>query len=175
MTTQTLYRTLASHSVAAALTFGAVQVESAGSLGFSDEAREDEVFIVEAGANTGTYAYSMTGAGRLINQLAALLERGTADDWDEGEHDPMSSVSFRAAFNFALKFEPDIRDAEVDVDPEGEVCFDWYEDCDNQCTITFSRLDDRIHCMKLVKGKSASMISTDFNEIRGFLGNVITV
>lgn len=120
-------------------------------------------------------SYSIIGAKRIVGNLLLILDRVKKNIINGEEAEPMQERSFYSALRFALCLEADTQDAYVGVDPDGEVYFEWYKDSENQCTVTFSGADNRIHCMKDNGGKPSVMISTEFNDIKAMIGDAIRI
>lgn len=120
-------------------------------------------------------SYSARGPERILSGLWAIIGKASKNVVNGDEAESMSPRSFYAAVDFALRLEDDVRDAYVGVDPDGEVYFEWYDDSENQCTVTFSGSDDRMHCMKDADGRPSVMVSTEFADVRRLLGDAIRI
>lgn len=174
MTPETLSQTLVKCLLAAALV-GANMPECSCTPVYTEDLRTNLTCQVDAAEYSSSCSYSTRGAERILGGLLAIAYKVRQNIVNGDEAEPMSVRSFYAAVDFALRLEDDVRDAYVGVDPDGEVYFEWYDDSENQCTVTFSGSDDRMHCMKDADGRASVMISTEFADVRRVLGDAIRI
>lgn len=103
------------------------------------------------------YELPKEGADRISKRLTELSEKCSENDWDGNGAKALDVNAFEAAGHFASKLPRDLSWADVDVDADGDVCFEWYKEKERQCSLTFTG-DPRVYC--LVKDRERKMTAT---------------
>lgn len=103
------------------------------------------------------YSWSAADSDAFTDSLNELPEKYGKADWDGYGANPISQDSYRAAKVFADRMPRGLKWATVDVDADGDVCFEWYKAKDRQCSFTFSSVS-KIHCV--IKDRGRKMIAT---------------
>lgn len=91
------------------------------------------------------------------SRLEEMPQKYAKADWDGYGANPLNDESYRAAKDFAAQMPRSLRWADVEVDADGDVCFEWYKAKDRQCSLTFSPAN-KIHC--IVKDRDRKMTAT---------------
>lgn len=122
-----------------------------------------------------TTTQTFSSQGLLMERLMRLLQRCRYAGWKGPEYRAMSLRSWQAAKAFLGCLSPDVAEAEIGVDPEGEVFVEWYADADHQCLVAFSAEDDRMHC-RVDDGKNvSSLVSNDSGKILGLVKDALNI
>lgn len=130
---------------------------------------------IERCSEAETANLTFSSQGLLIERLMGLFQRCRCAGWKGPEYRAMSLRSWQAAKEFLRQLSQDVSEAEVGVDPEGEVFVEWYVDSDHQCMVAFSSDDDRMHC-RIDAGKTvSSLVSNDRGLIIGLVRNALNI
>lgn len=70
--------------------------------------------------------------------LSALPQKYANGNWNGYDEKPLNSQSYDIAMSFSGQLPQMYRNAEVGVDADGEVTFEWYRAKDRQCSLTFA-------------------------------------
>ncbi|MBQ6926000.1 MAG: hypothetical protein IJQ73_15285 [Kiritimatiellae bacterium] len=70
--------------------------------------------------------------------LSALPEKYAKGNWNGYDEKPLNAQSYDVAMSFSRQLPQMYRNAEIGVDADGEVTFEWYRAKDRQCSLTFA-------------------------------------
>lgn len=118
---------------------------------------------------------SVTGIGdELSLSLAALPEKYATGNWNGYDEKPLNKDSHRSALAFAENLPKAFRTADVGIDADGEVTFEWYKAKDNQCSLTFAE-SGNVYCIVRKNGDklSANIASKSVGKILDLIGEVV--
>ena len=90
-------------------------------------------------------------------RLEELPKKYSEADWDGNGAEPLNPEAYSAAKNFVTWIPGDLRWADIDVDADGDVVFEWFKAKDLQCSLTFSP-GGKVYC--LVKERGRKMTAT---------------
>lgn len=94
---------------------------------------------------------------RIVNRLSELLSKCAKPDWDGNGALPMKAEAYAAGKDFASRLPRDLLWGDIDVDADGDVCFEWFKAKDRQCSLTFTG-DGRV--FSLIKNGDSKMTAT---------------
>ncbi|MBE9478697.1 MAG: hypothetical protein IMY80_01935 [Chloroflexi bacterium] len=63
---------------------------------------------------------------RLLQEIEEAFEECSSENWDGHGSDPVDLITYAAAVAFLLHLPTDIPTAEIAVEPDGEIAFEWY-------------------------------------------------
>lgn len=82
----------------------------------------------KAVANLQLFSYTMSAQVSTLSMLIDVVKQ---------ERGSFSMESYRAARLFVDRMPMDIAKPEVSIDPDGEICFEWYKSDKEVCSVTF--------------------------------------
>ena len=85
-------------------------------------------------------------------RLAELPVKYAESDWDGNGAEPLDPEAYSAAKNFATWVPGDLRWADVDVDADGDVVFEWFKERELQCSLTFAS-GGKVYCLLKERGR----------------------
>lgn len=99
------------------------------------------------------YKYSSTfescnvlnGKNIVLNSLFGLRGKFSHSDWDGYGAEPLSETAWECACSFTWAMPVTMEAADVGVDSDGDVTFEWFHSKDEQCLLTFSS-DGKVYC-----------------------------
>ena len=112
----------------------------------------------------------------LSHSLAALPDRYAAGNWNGYGEKPLNKDSHRHAKAFAENLPKAFRNADVGIDADGEVTFEWYRAKDCQCSLTFSE-SGNVYCIVRKDGDklSATIASKSVGKILDLISEVVNL
>ena len=110
----------------------------------------------------------------LLRSLAALPEQYAAGNWNGYDEKPLNRNSHRHAKAFAENLPKAFRNADVGIDADGEVTFEWYRAKDCQCSLTFAE-SGNVYCIVRKDGDklSATIASKSVGKILDLISEVV--
>ena len=104
----------------------------------------------------------------LSRSLAALPEQYATGNWNGYDEKPLNWDSHRHAKAF--------RNADVGIDADGEVTFEWYKAKDSQCSLTFAE-SGNVYCIVRKDGDklSATIASKSVGKILDLISEVVNL
>ena len=106
--------------------------------------------------------------------LASLPSNYSCENWNGYGEKPLNESSFRHAKEFAGTLPLSYRNADVGIDADGEVTFEWYRSNDCQCSLTFAE-SGNVYCVVRHEGDRVSAVvsSRSVEKILGLIGGVV--
>ena len=110
----------------------------------------------------------------LSRSLAVLPEQYATVNWNGYGEKPLNRNSHRHAKAFAENLPKAFRNADVGIDADGEVTFEWYRAKDNQCSLTFAE-SGNVYCIVRKDGDklSATIASKSVGKILDLISEVV--
>ena len=110
----------------------------------------------------------------LLRSLAALPEQYATGNWNGYGEKPLNRDSHRHAKAFAENLPKAFRNADVGIDADGEVTFEWYKAKDCQCSLTFAE-SGNVYCIVRKDGDklSATIASKSVGKILDLISEVV--
>ncbi len=87
----------------------------------------------------------LNGRNVVMNALFGLPGKYRHADWDGYGAEPLSESAWKCACTFAWAMPVTMEAADVGVDADGDVTFEWFHSKDEQCLLTFSS-DGKVYC-----------------------------
>ena len=111
---------------------------------------------------------------KLTHSLAALPEQYALGNWNGYDEKPLNKDSHRYAKAFAKNLPKAFRNADVGIDADGEVTFEWYKAKDSQCSLTFAE-SGNVYCIVRKDGDklSATIASKSVGKILDLISEVV--
>ena len=105
--------------------------------------------------------------------LASLQSNYSRENWNGYGEKPLNEPSYRHAMEFAGSLPLSYRNADVGIDADGEVTFEWYRSKDCQCSLTFAE-SGSVYCVVRHDGDRVSAVvsSRSVDKILGLIGGV---
>ena len=106
--------------------------------------------------------------------LASLPSDYSSGNWNGYGEKPLNESSYRHAMEFACSLPLSCRNADVGIDADGEVTFEWYRSKDCQCSLTFAE-SGSVYCVVRHDGDRVSAVvsSRSVDKIFGLIGGVV--
>jgi hypothetical protein len=106
--------------------------------------------------------------------LASLPDNYSCENWNGYGEKPLNDSSYRHAMEFADALPLSCRNADVGIDADGEVTFEWYRSNDCQCSLTFAE-SGNVYCVVRHDGDRVSAVvsSRSVEKILGLIGGVV--
>ena len=106
--------------------------------------------------------------------LASLPSNYSRENWNGYGEKPLNESSYRHAMEFACSLPLSCRNADVGIDADGEVTFEWYRSKDCQCSLTFAE-SGSVYCVVRHDGDRVSAVvsSRSVDKILGLIGGVV--
>ena len=110
----------------------------------------------------------------LSRSLAALPEQYATGNWNGYGEKPLNEDSYRYARTFAEHLPKAFRNADIGIDADGEVTFEWYKAKDSQCSLTFAE-SGNVYCIVRKDGDklSATISSKSVGKILDLISEVV--
>ena len=120
-----------------------------------------------SGALRDSGALDCDEMAKAMADLPLKYENGNWNGYDEN---PLDKDSYAFAMEFAKNLPRQFRMADVGIDADGEVTFEWYRAKDRQCSLTFSG-SGNVHC--IVRNGGDRIMATVSSKSRGKIFDLI--
>ena len=110
----------------------------------------------------------------MAKAIAGLPTKYEKGNWNGYDEKPLDKESYFFANEFAKTLPRQFRGADVGVDADGEVTFEWYRAKDRQCSLTFAK-SGNVYCIVRNGGDRimATVSSKASGKILDLIGEVI--
>ncbi len=110
----------------------------------------------------------------MAKALAGLPAKYEKGNWNGYDEKPLDNESYFFANEFAKQLPHQFRGADVGIDADGEVTFEWYRARDCQCSLTFAK-SGNVYCVVRNGGDRimATISSKASGKILDLIGEVV--
>lgn len=130
-------------------------------------------FPVET-SNVVLEGFDAKSADDMVKAIAGLPARYEKGNWNGYGEKPLDEESYFFAKEFAKNLPRQFRGADVGIDADGEVTFEWYRAKDCQCSLTFAK-SGNVYCIVRNGGDRimATVSSKSPGKILDLIGEVV--